>query len=153
MRLTTSYDLHHPVAMAWVRFVAGTWLVVLTVLLCSIGDWWALVLLLAAGLLFWVGGASCKATTSCAGMQHAGMANVFSSGLASLLLLRPASVASSDNDGWSLYGAPWLQPVATGRKSSRRGSCRNKPKPLLWVATSCRKQRMVRVVSIRPSSC
>jgi hypothetical protein len=55
MRLTTSYDLHHRVAMAWVRFVAGAWLVVLTVLLCSIGDWWALVLLLAAGLLFWVG--------------------------------------------------------------------------------------------------
>jgi hypothetical protein len=55
MRLTTSYDLRHPVAMASVRFVAGAWLVVLTVLLCSIGDWWALVLLLAAGLLFWVG--------------------------------------------------------------------------------------------------
>jgi hypothetical protein len=55
MRLTTSYDLRHPVAMAWVRFVAGSWLVVLTVLLCSIGDWWALVLVLAAGLLFWVG--------------------------------------------------------------------------------------------------
>jgi len=55
MWLTTSYDLRHPVAMAWVRFVAGAWLVVLTVLLCSIGDSWALVLLLAAGLLFWVG--------------------------------------------------------------------------------------------------
>jgi hypothetical protein len=55
MRLTTSYDLRHPVAMAWLRFVAGAWLVVLTVLLCSIGDWWALVLLLAAGLFFWVG--------------------------------------------------------------------------------------------------
>jgi len=55
MRLTTSYDLRHPVAMAWARFAAGTWLVVLTVLLCSIGDWWGLVLLLAAGPLFWVG--------------------------------------------------------------------------------------------------
>ena len=55
MRLTTSYDLRYPVALAWARFVAGAWLVVLTVLLCTIGDWWALVLLLAAGLLFWVG--------------------------------------------------------------------------------------------------
>jgi hypothetical protein len=55
MRLTTSYDLRHRVAMAWVRFGAGVWLVVLTVLLCSIGDWWALVLLLAAGLLSWAG--------------------------------------------------------------------------------------------------
>jgi hypothetical protein len=55
MRLTTSYDLRHRVAMAWVRFGAGVWLVVLTVLLCSIGDWWALELLLAAGLLFWAG--------------------------------------------------------------------------------------------------
>jgi 1,4-dihydroxy-2-naphthoate octaprenyltransferase len=55
MRVTTSYDRRHPVLMAWARFVAGAWLVILTALLCSIGDWWGLVLLLAAGLLFWVG--------------------------------------------------------------------------------------------------
>ena len=48
------------------------------------------------------------------------------------------------NEGWSLYGAPWLQPVATGRKPLRRGSGRDKRKPLPWVATSCRSQRMVR---------
>ena len=44
MRLTTSYDVRHPVVMAWVRFVSGAWLVVLTALLCSIGDWWGAVL-------------------------------------------------------------------------------------------------------------
>src|SRR6266567_7424416 len=27
------------------------------------------------------------------------------------------TVSRADNGGWSLYGAPWLQPVATGRKS------------------------------------
>jgi len=55
MRLTTSYDARHPLLMAWVRFVSGAWLVVLTLLLCSIRDWWGAVLLLPAGLLFWVG--------------------------------------------------------------------------------------------------
>jgi hypothetical protein len=29
-------------------------------------------------------------------------------------------VANNDNKGWSLYGAPWSQPVATGRKWSGR---------------------------------
>jgi len=55
MRLTTSYDARHPVLMASVRFVSGAWLVVLTLLLCSIRDWWGAELLLPAGLLFWVG--------------------------------------------------------------------------------------------------
>jgi hypothetical protein len=56
----------------------------------------------------------------------------------------PVAVAHSDNKEWSPYGAPWLQPVANGRKcsASRRGE--NKPKPLPWVATSCREERMVR---------
>lgn len=40
MRLTTSYDVRHPIVMAWVRFVLGAWVVVLAALLCSIGDWW-----------------------------------------------------------------------------------------------------------------
>jgi len=55
MRLTTSYDVRHPIVMAWVRFVPGAWLVVLAALLCSIGDWWGAVLLLPTGLAFWVG--------------------------------------------------------------------------------------------------
>jgi hypothetical protein len=55
MHLTSSFDLRHPVLMAWLRFVVGAWLVLLTVLLCSIGDWWGTVLLLGAGLHFWVG--------------------------------------------------------------------------------------------------
>jgi hypothetical protein len=53
------------------------------------------------------------------------------------------SVASTDYKGWSLCGAPWLQPVATGGKSERRGSRENKPKLLPWVATACRLERMV----------
>jgi hypothetical protein len=55
MRLTTPYDARHPVVMAWVRFVPAAWMVVLTVLLWSIGDWWATVLLLPAALAFWIG--------------------------------------------------------------------------------------------------
>jgi hypothetical protein len=53
-------------------------------------------------------------------------------------------VASADNGGWSLYGAPWLQPVATSRKSLRGEKGQIKPKPLPWVATGCRRERMVR---------
>jgi hypothetical protein len=55
-----------------------------------------------------------------------------------------AAVASSDNDEWSLYGAPWLQPVATGRKSPRRENGRIRLKPLPWVAAACRIERTVR---------
>lgn len=55
MQLTTSFDGRHPVVMAWVRFVVGAWLILLTALLCSIGDWWGTVLLLPVGLALWVG--------------------------------------------------------------------------------------------------
>jgi hypothetical protein len=62
-----------------------------------------------------------------------------------MLRARPCSADSSgDNKRWSLYGAPWLQPVATGRKSRGRGIRENKPKLLRRVATDCRFQRMVR---------
>jgi hypothetical protein len=30
------------------------------------------------------------------------------------------TVANTDNGGWSLYGAPWLQPVAISGKSRGR---------------------------------
>lgn len=74
MRLTTSYDVRHPVVMAWVRFVPGAWLVVLTALLCSIGDWWGRCSSCPPGSSFGSGGAHCKALrTSYAGMHHAGM--------------------------------------------------------------------------------
>src|SRR5205085_7675630 len=33
-----------------------------------------------------------------------------------------SSVAISDYEGWSLYGAPWLQPVAISGKSTERGN-------------------------------
>src|SRR5919197_6423861 len=53
-------------------------------------------------------------------------------------------VSSRDNKGWSLYGAPWLQPVAIGGKSGCAENRRNKPNPLPWAATACFSQRMVR---------
>jgi hypothetical protein len=65
-------------------------------------------------------------------------------------------VAISDNEGWSLYGAPWLQPVAISGKSERRGSRGNKPEPLPWVATSCLRCSMVRrgsTVRVRQRVC
>src|SRR6266545_2345610 len=55
-----------------------------------------------------------------------------------------AAVALSDNEERSLYGAPWLQPVATGRKSLARENGSIKPRPLPPAATSCRLKRMVR---------
>ena len=54
------------------------------------------------------------------------------------------SVAWVDYKGWSLYGAPWLQPLATGRKCEASETARTSRKPLPSVATSCRSQRMVR---------
>src|SRR5206468_7740967 len=51
--------------------------------------------------------------------------------------LRRGTVANADNRGWSLYGAPWLQPVAISGKSRERGRAENKPKPLPPAATSC----------------
>jgi hypothetical protein len=38
--LVTSLDYRHPSVLAGVRLAAGIWLVVLTALLFSIGDWW-----------------------------------------------------------------------------------------------------------------
>jgi hypothetical protein len=62
----------------------------------------------------------------------------------SFLSLSSQGVATAGNLGWSLYRAPWLQPVAISRKSDWRGTRENKPKPLPWVAANCRAQRMVR---------
>ena len=45
--LVTSWDYRHPSVLADVRLAAGIWCVVLSVLLFSIGDWWAAPLLLA----------------------------------------------------------------------------------------------------------
>jgi hypothetical protein len=46
--------------------------------------------------------------------------------------------------GWSVYGAYWSQPTATGGKCTSPEIGSNKPKPLPPVATSCRSERMVR---------
>jgi len=56
------------------------------------------------------------------------------------------------DDGASME-PPWLQPVRSGSKSHSRENGGITPKPLPSVATGCRSQRMVRVVSMRPPSC
>jgi hypothetical protein len=54
-----------------------------------------------------------------------------------------AAVARTDTEGWSLYGAPWLQPVAIGRKSISR---QLRPAPNVgdrfWGAERARMYRM-----------
>jgi hypothetical protein len=47
-------------------------------------------------------------------------------------------VARADNWGWSLYGAPWLQPVAISGKSPERGSAGKQAKSR---ATGCHQLR------------
>src|SRR5712692_7441538 len=44
---------------------------------------------------------------------------------------------------WSLYGAPWLQPVAISGKSTGSQTRRNKPNRLPPAATSCARRSMV----------
>jgi hypothetical protein len=50
--LVTSWDYRHPSVLASVRLAVGIWLVVLSALLFSIGDWWAAPLLLLAAAAF-----------------------------------------------------------------------------------------------------
>jgi hypothetical protein len=50
--LVTPLDYRHPSALADVPLTAGIWLVVLSALLFSIGDWWAAPLLLVAAAAF-----------------------------------------------------------------------------------------------------
>src|SRR4051794_3503519 len=47
-------------------------------------------------------------------------------------------------EGWSLYGAPWSQPEASGGKSPNTDNGKNKPNPLPRAATSCLRRSMVR---------
>ena len=58
--------------------------------------------------------------------------------------LMAAGVASSDNEEWSLYGAPWLQPAAISGKSTGSKTRRNKQNRLPPAATSCARRSMVR---------
>jgi hypothetical protein len=53
-------------------------------------------------------------------------------------------VVKSDNRRWSPYGAPWMQPAASGGKCPGRERGGNKPKPLRRAATGCGKKPMVR---------
>jgi hypothetical protein len=41
-----------------------------------------------------------------------------------------ADVAKVGNEGWSLYEAAWLQPVAINSKAPEARRRKNKPKPL-----------------------
>jgi hypothetical protein len=50
--LVTSWDRRHPSVLAGLRLGAGIWLVVLSALLFSVGDWWAAPLLVVAAVLF-----------------------------------------------------------------------------------------------------
>ena len=45
--------------------------------------------------------------------------------------------ANADNRGWSLYGAPWLQPVAISGKSTGPPNRKSKRNPLPSAATGC----------------
>jgi hypothetical protein len=60
----------------------------------------------------------------------------------------PASSAARQTQAWSLYGAPWLQPVAISGKSDKAEEGSNDRKPLPCVATGCRAERMVNRRSI-----
>jgi hypothetical protein len=67
-----------------------------------------------------------------------------------LLRLTP-EITSTDCKGfdlagvWSLYGAPWLQPVANGGKCRGARNRENTRKALPWIATGCARSSMVRV--------
>jgi len=58
--------------------------------------------------------------------------------------VRRSRRATSCADVRPCRGAPWLQPVAAGRKSRRRESREIKRKSLPWVASRCEEERMVR---------
>jgi hypothetical protein len=53
--LLRSWDYRLPSVFAGARFAAGTWLVVLCVILLAYGHWWSALLLVAAAPLLWVG--------------------------------------------------------------------------------------------------
>ena len=77
-----------------------------------------------------------------------GWPNVQSPGAAVAAPSPPGAVASFDNKGWSLHGAPWFQPVAISRKSDARENRRIKPNrccELRPVAAMVRRGSTVRV--------
>jgi hypothetical protein len=45
---------HHPKAWAGLAFAAGTWLLILGVILCAVGYWWGAALIAVAALESWV---------------------------------------------------------------------------------------------------
>jgi hypothetical protein len=54
MRLLPSYDRRHPRFVARLRFAVGVWLLVLTSILIGFGRWWGVILLVPAGLPFYL---------------------------------------------------------------------------------------------------
>jgi hypothetical protein len=54
LRYGTAWERsHYPRVWLGVRLAVGVWLLILTALLCEVGQWWALVLLAPAGLHFY----------------------------------------------------------------------------------------------------
>jgi hypothetical protein len=54
LRYGTAWERsHHPRVWLEVRLAVGVWLLILTALLCEVGQWWALVLLAPAALHFY----------------------------------------------------------------------------------------------------
>ena len=53
--MITTFDRRHPFLTSGVRLAAGAWLLFVFAALLSIGDWWAVVLLVPAGILLGVG--------------------------------------------------------------------------------------------------
>jgi hypothetical protein len=53
-KLYSAWALSHSHAVITIRVISGIWLVVLSGILCTIGYWWGLVLLLVAALHFYL---------------------------------------------------------------------------------------------------
>lgn len=52
--LVSAFALRHATAVIWIRMLTGSWLVVLTLILCQAGYWWGLALVPISGLHFYL---------------------------------------------------------------------------------------------------
>ena len=75
---------------------------------------------------------------------------------AGLLLSRSLARSTPCGGYGALYGAPWVQAVATSLKPLLPKNREVKPKPLPWVGTRCRSEHMVKrgsTVRVRQRAC
>ena len=89
------------------------------------------------------------ATTSGTGLTRSAMTLIYTQVLKRSAPVRGPSACAPRDKGsavraWSVYGAQRAQSAATGNKWSVREIPENKPNPLPWVATGCRRRQMVR---------